>query len=60
MTTKDVTLQETYIRPADLAEIRAFSSPDVLVSSHYLDLDAELSGTVEEGAGSGAQSHRRS
>jgi peptide chain release factor subunit 1 len=44
---KDVTLRETYVQRAALAEIKEFSSPDVLVSSYYLDLDAELSGTTE-------------
>jgi hypothetical protein len=47
MMAKDVTLRETYIQRAVLEEIQGFSSPDVLVSSYYLDLDAEKSGTTE-------------
>jgi hypothetical protein len=47
MMAKDVTLRESYIQRAALAEIQRFLSPDVLVSSYYLDLDAELSGTVK-------------
>ena len=47
MMAKDITLQQAYINDAALAEIQAFPSFDVLVSSYYLDLDAELSGTTE-------------
>ena len=47
MMKKNVTLRNSNINRAALAEIRAFSSPDRLVSTYYLDLDAEASGTTE-------------
>jgi hypothetical protein len=47
MMAKDVTVRDTYVDRHSLTEIRSFSSPDVLISSYYLDLDAEQSGTIE-------------